>query len=152
MDRWNHSIPRLTWGERKWAGLRSAFLEQWSNPIVLNSRQSHPEVTRVSQIHMNFISIPKRFWWNRSEMCIDARKIHFEVFGRDFMAFLLEILGQLDSKLLVVPIHQTIDSKAVNRDRLFCEIVSHVKTWPAVALAGIKDRIVLHHLPKEREW
>jgi hypothetical protein len=61
-------------------------------------------------------------------MCIDARKMRFEVFGRDFMAFLLEILGPLDSKFLVVSIHQTIDLKSVNRDRLFCEIVSSVKT------------------------
>jgi hypothetical protein len=32
----------------------------------------------------------------------DVRKIRFEVFGRDFMTFLLEILGPLDSELLAM--------------------------------------------------
>jgi hypothetical protein len=67
-------------------------------------------------------------------MLSDARKIRFEIFGRDLMVFLLEILGLLDSKLLAMLMHKTTDPNSVNKDRFFCEIVNHVRKGDRLAL------------------
>jgi hypothetical protein len=61
-------------------------------------------------------------------------KIRFEVFGRDLIAFLIEILGPLNSKLLAMSTPKTIDPKSVHKDRLFDETVNHADKWHRLSL------------------
>jgi hypothetical protein len=111
------AVPKVSWASSRISGTVTEPCFVPFATIISGGDVCLAEPTRVSSAFQKNLMEP---------MCNDVHKIRFEVIGRDFMTFLLEMLGPLDSKLLAVSTRKMIGSESVDKDRLFCEIVNQV--------------------------